>query len=43
MEKKICYHENQFSGRFEDARWTFLQNSKDKQQITFKYFTQHIW
>ena len=32
-----------FSGRFQDVRKTFLQNFKNKQQLTFKYFTQHIW
>ena len=32
-----------FSGRFEDVRRTFRQNFKNKQQLTFKYFTQHIW
>ena len=31
-----------FSGRFKEVRKTFLQNSKNKQQLTFKYFTQHI-
>ena len=30
-------------GRFEDARRTFLQNFNNKQQLTLKYFTQHIW
>ena len=24
-----------FSGRFEDVPWTFLQNCKNKQQITY--------
>ena len=32
-----------FSGRFEDVRKTFLQNFKIRQQLTFQYFTQHIW
>ena len=32
-----------FLERFEDVRRTFLQNIKNKQQLTFKYFTQHIW
>ena len=32
-----------FSESFEDIRRTFLQNFKNKQQLTFKYFTQHIW
>ena len=32
-----------FSGRFEDVRMTFLQNFKNKQRLTFKYFAQHIW
>ena len=32
-----------FSERFEDIRRTFLQNFKNKQQLTFKHFTQHIW
>ena len=32
-----------FSKRFEDIRTTFLQNFKNKQKLTFKYFTQHIW
>ena len=32
-----------FSGRFEDVRRTFRQSFKNKQQLTFKYFTQHIW
>ena len=31
-----------FSGRFEDVRRTFFQIFKNKQQLTFKYFTQHI-
>ena len=32
-----------FSERFEDVRMTFLQHFKNKQQLTFKYFTQYIW
>ena len=32
-----------FSGRFEDVHMTFLQNFKNKQQLTFKTFKQHIW
>ena len=32
-----------FSARFEDVRRKFLQNFKNKQQLTFKDFTQHIW
>ena len=32
-----------FSGRFEDVRKMSLQNRKNMQQLTFKYFTQHIW
>ena len=32
-----------FSGRFEDIPRTFLQNFKNKQQLTFKYFKQYIW
>ena len=32
-----------FSGRFEDVRRTFLQNFRNKQHLTFQYFTQHIW
>ena len=32
-----------FSGCFEDARRTFLLNCKNKQQLAFKYFKQHIW
>ena len=32
-----------FLGRFEDVRKTFLQNFKNKQQLNFKYFTEHIW
>ena len=33
-----------FSGSFDDVRRTFFQNFKNnKQQLTFKYFTQHIW
>ena len=32
-----------FLGRFEDVRRTFLQNFKNKQGLTFIYFTQHIW
>ena len=31
-----------FSRRFEDVQRTFLQNCKNKQQLTLKYFTQHI-
>ena len=31
-----------FSGGFEDVRRTFFQIFKNKQQLTFKYFTQHI-
>ena len=31
-----------FSERFEDVRRTFLQYFKNKQQLTFKYFTQYI-
>ena len=34
---------NAFSGSFEDVRRTFLQNCKNKQQLTFKYFAQHIF
>ena len=30
---------NVFSRRFEDVRKTFLQNFKNKQQLTLKYFT----
>ena len=30
-----------FLGRFEDVRRRFLQNFKNLQQLTFKYFTQH--
>ena len=32
-----------FSERFEDVRRMFLQNFKNKQELTLKYFTQHIW
>ena len=32
-----------FSGRFEGVRRTSLQNFKNKQQLTFKYFSQRIW
>ena len=32
-----------FSERFGDARRRFLQNFKNKQQLNFRYFTQHIW
>ena len=32
-----------FSRRFEDVHRTFLQNFKNKQQLTFKHFMQHIW
>ena len=32
-----------FSGRFEDVRRTFLLNCKSKEHLTFKYFTQQIW
>ena len=32
-----------FSERFEDVCWTFLQNFKNKEKLTFKYFMQHIW
>ena len=32
-----------FSGHFEDFPRTFLRNFKNKQRLTFKYFTQHIW
>ena len=32
-----------FSGRFENVRRTFFQNCKNMQQLTFMYFTQHIW
>ena len=32
-----------FSERFDNVRRKFLQNFKNKQQLTFKYFTQHIW
>ena len=32
-----------FLRRFKDVRTTFLQNFKNKQQLTFKYFTRHIW
>ena len=32
-----------FSERLEDDRRTFLQNVKNKQQLTFKYYTKHIW
>ena len=32
-----------FSGRFEDVHCTVLQNCKNIQQLTFQYFTQHIW
>ena len=31
-----------FLGRFEDVRKTVLQNFKNKQRLTFKYFTQQI-
>ena len=31
-----------FSEHFEDVRMTFIQNFKNKQLLTFKYFTQHI-
>ena len=31
-----------FSGRFEDAPRTFLQNFKNKQQMTFKYWMNRI-
>ena len=34
---------NIFSEHSEDVRRTFLQNFKNKQWLTFKYFTQHIW
>ena len=32
-----------FSGLFEHVGRTFLQNVKNKQQLTFKYFPQHVW
>ena len=32
-----------FKGSFEDVRRTFLQNLKNKQRLTLKYFMQHIW
>ena len=32
-----------FSGRFEDVRRTFLLNCKSKEHLTFRYFTQQIW
>ena len=32
-----------FLGCFEDVHWTSLQNFTNKQQLTFKYFTQLIW
>ena len=31
-----------FWEHFEDVRMTFLQNFRNKQLLTFKYFTQHI-
>ena len=34
---------NIFSELSEDVRRTFLQNFKNKQRLTFKYFTQQIW
>ena len=32
-----------FSGRFDNICRTFIQNFNNKQQLTFKYFTQRIW
>ena len=32
-----------FLGRIEDVHRTVLQNCKNMQQLTFQYFTQHIW
>ena len=32
-----------FSGRFENVCRTFFQNFKNKQRLTVKYYTQHIW
>ena len=32
-----------FLERFEDVHRNFLQNFKNKEQLTFKYLTQHIW
>ena len=31
------------SGHFENVLRIFLRNCKNKQQLTFKYFAQHIW
>ena len=32
-----------FSRRFEDVHGIYIQNCKTIQQLTFQYFTQHIW
>ena len=37
------YPTDAFPGPFEDIHRTFLQNCVKKQQLTFNYFTQHIW
>ena len=31
-----------FLGRLDDVLRTFLQNFKNKEQLTFTYFTQHM-
>ena len=36
-----CHPTDVFSGRFKDFRRMFLENLKNKQQLTFKYFTQY--
>ena len=38
-----CHPTDVFSVRFETVRRTFLQNFKNKQHLTFKYFIQYIW
>ena len=38
-----CRPTDIFSEHFENVRRTFLQNFKNKQQLTFKYLAQHIW
>ena len=32
-----------FFGHFEDVHRAFLQNCKNDQELTFKYFKLHIW
>ena len=36
------YHMDVFLGRFEDIHRTVLQNYNNMQNLTFRYFTQHI-